>query len=109
MIPYFIVNDNNTVAIEINKNGMPYRQPQTTLSGAGQIVAFGPDLEFVAATSEPIDTTMQSGLLLYNLAFPSAGPYKLFMQTQAKNQVSTFDYNVTVRSVPISTSTKEVR
>jgi hypothetical protein len=106
---YFLASDNNTVAIEINKNGAPYKDLQTYKGRAGQITALGPNLELASANSELVDGSGQSGLLIYTLPFPTAGLYKLFMQTQVNNQVSTFDYNVTVKAVPVSKSTKEIK
>jgi hypothetical protein len=106
---YFLVGNNSTVLIQINKNGLPYKDLQTQSSSAGYMEGFGPNLEFTSADAEPVSGNGQSGLLIYTLPLPSAGLYKLFMQTQANNQVSTFDYNVTVKAVPISKPTKEIR
>ena len=96
---YFRANDQNTIAIQINKNGAPVKDLQTYRGSAARIAAFGPDLQFSSANSEPDVNNQQTGLVIFNLKFADPGTYRLFMQTQQNNQFSTFDYNVTAKAI----------
>lgn len=100
-VSYFAANSLNTVAIEINKNGAPVTNLENYRGSIARIAAFGPDLEFSAANSEPLSGE-QTGLAIFELPFTKPGLYILFMQTQVDDQVTTFDYNVTVKDVGIA-------
>ncbi len=98
-ITYFNAAEPSSIAISINKNGAPYKNLQDYRGSMGRVAAFGPNLDLVTANSEPTDTSHQSGLVLSTLIFPRPGLYKMFLQTQAANLVSTFDYNVIVKAI----------
>lgn len=93
-----------SVAIEINTGGKPYTNLQTYLGALGHMVVIGPDLEFIHAHPQTTDINNQSGLAIFSVKFPDAGKYKLYLQTQANNQVNTTDYTLTVKSNPGSAS-----
>lgn len=98
-VNYFIANNEDTVAIEINKAGAPVKDLQNYRGSVGRIAAFGPNLEFSTANSEPLDNNQQTGLLIFNLKFGNPGLYRLFMQVESSNKFSTFDYNVTAQAL----------
>lgn len=95
-VSYYNANSLNTVAVEINKNGAPFTNLEDYRGSIARIAAFGPNLEFSAVNSEPVGGA-QTGLAIFELPFTKPGLYILFMQTQVNDQVSTFDYNVTVK------------
>ncbi len=98
----FTAVDVSSIPINIDKNGTAYRGLQSYRGSLGRIFAISQNLELVSANSVPETSSEQSGLLVFNLAFPTAGRYKLFMQIQSDYHVSTFDYSVTVKPVPTS-------
>lgn len=97
-VSYYNANSLNTVAIEINKNGAPVTNLDNYRGSIARIAAFGPNLEFSATNSEPVSGD-QTGLAIFELPFTKPGLYILFMQTQVNGQISTFDYNVSVKDI----------
>jgi hypothetical protein len=97
-VSYYTSNTVDTVAIEINKNGAPYTNLQMYNGSIARIAAFGPNLEFSATNAIPL-TGQQTGLAIFNLPLTKPGLYILYMQTQADDITSTYDYNVTVKDV----------
>ncbi len=93
----FYAGHETNLAIEINKNGQPYNKLQTYLGALGHMVVLGPNLEYIHAHALSEDVANQVGLITFSVNFPDAGQYKLFLQTQADNQVNTTDYTLTVK------------
>ena len=106
---YFFANSLNTVAIEINKDGVPYTKLESYRGSVGRITAFGPNLEFSNVNSDPIQNGQQSGLLTFNLPLAKPGQYVFFMQTQAGNQTSIFDYDVAAKDLSVSPTSSGVQ
>ncbi len=100
----FTARQESTVAIEINKDGQPFKSLQTYLGALGHMVVLGPNLEYIHAHPQAGDVNNQSGLIVFAVNFPEAGRYKLFLQTQANNQVNTTDYTLSVKPNLNSTS-----
>lgn len=100
----FYAGQESTVAIEVNKGGQPYKNLQTYLGALGHMVVLGPKLEYIHAHPQTSDIKNQSGLVTFAVNFPEAGQYKLYLQTQADNQVNTTDYTLTAQSNPSGAS-----
>lgn len=96
----FYPAQNSLISIYVNKNGQVFNNLQPYLGALGHMVVLGPDLEFIHAHPSDQDIANQSGLVLFNVNFPYAGQYKLFLQFQTDNQVITTDYTVTVKDNP---------
>lgn len=101
-VSYYNANSLNAVAIEINKNGAPATNLDNYRGSIARIASFGPNLEFSAVNAEPVSGS-QTGLAIFEVPFTKPGLYILFMQTRVNSQVSTFDYNVTVKDVQATT------
>lgn len=92
------------LGININQNGAPYKNLQTYLGALGHMVVLGPNLEYIHAHAMSEDVATQNGLITFQVTFPDPGQYKLYLQTQANNQVNTTDYTVAVNGNPSSTN-----
>ena len=92
---YYTGQDNNIV-ISVNKNGQPYKNLQKYLGALGHMVVLGEDLEFIHAHPQTVDEKSQGGVIIFNVYFTEPGRYKLFLQTQAEDQVTTNDFAVSV-------------
>ena len=90
----------STVAIKISQNGRPVTNLDDFKGSVGRLTAFGLNLEFVGTNSVSINKNNQSGLMLFNMSFPAAGIYKLYMEVQVNKVVTTFEYTITVNSSP---------
>lgn len=88
--------------VAVNKNGTPYTNLQPYLGALGHMVILGPDLEFIHAHPLTESTADQTGQIVFQVTFPKAGLYKLYVQTQANDQVNTTDYNLNVKDLPTS-------
>lgn len=93
----FTSGNESVVPIEINKAGQPYTNLQPYLGALGHMVVLGPNLEFIHAHPQSEATDTQSGLITFSVTFPDPGQYKLYLQTQAENQVNTTDYTLSVK------------
>ncbi len=100
----FYAGQESTMAIYINKNGEAFRNLQPYLGALGHMVVLGPNLEYVHAHPQTANAADQSGIVIFTLNFPVAGQYKLYLQTQADDQVTTSDFNLTVK--PDASGTK---
>lgn len=96
----FYAGKDSNIAISINKNGQPYKNLQTYLGALGHMVVLGPNLEFIHAHPQTVDVNTQGGVIVFAVKFPDAGQYKLYLQTQADNQVNTTDYTLSVKPMP---------
>lgn len=94
----------NAIVISINKDGQAYKNLQPYLGALGHMVVLGPKLEFIHGHPSTEVTTDQFGLVTFSVTFPDPGQYKLFLQTQANDQVNTTDYTVTAK--PGTSTTK---
>lgn len=92
----FTARQPSMAAITISQNGQPVTNLDDFRGSVGRLTAFGPNLEFIGTNSVPTDTDKHSGLILFNVNFPTAGLYKLFMEIQVNKVVTTFEYTVTV-------------
>ena len=101
--PTFYAGQDSTVEVAITKNGAVFKNLQEYLGNLGHIVILGPNLEFIHAHPMLGDVNSQTGYIPFMVTFPKVGQYKLFLQTQADNKVSTFGFNVTVQQMPKST------
>lgn len=90
----------NTFAVDIKKDGQPYKNLEEYLGALGHMVVLGPNLEFVHAHALTEDVAQQNGLIYFKVNFPEPGMYKAYLQTQAAGKVSTFDYDLTAREMP---------
>jgi len=88
------------LGININKDGLPYKNLQTYLGALGHMVVLGPNLEYIHAHAIEEAAATQNGLIAFQVTFPDPGQYKLFLQTQADNLVNTTDYTVTLSANP---------
>ena len=95
--PGFTAGRLNILAINITKNGIPFKNLKGYKGSFGRIFAFSPSCELISANSEAEVGDHQTGTLKFKLTFPTAGRYVLFMQTQANNQVTTFSYTIIVK------------
>lgn len=86
----------NSIAISINKDGQPFKNLQNYLGALGHMVVLGDALEFIHAHPQTVDESNQGGVIVFNVNFPKAGRYKLFLQTRANGQVTTNDFAVSV-------------
>ncbi len=98
--PIFYAGQDARLTIEINKNATAFKNLQEYLGALGHIVILGPNLEFIHAHPLLGDVNDQIGLIIFMVTFPITGQYKLYLQTQANDTVSTFDYNLTVKELP---------
>lgn len=96
----FYAGQDSTVAIEINKNGKSYTSLQKYLGALGHMVVLGPKLEYIHAHAQTEDVASQGGLVVFSVKFPEVGQYKLYLQTQADDQVNTTDYTITAKPNP---------
>lgn len=92
------------LGVNINKDGAPYKNLQTYLGALGHMVVLGPNLEYIHAHAMSEDVATQNGLVAFQVTLPDPGQYKLYLQTQANNQVNTSDYTVTVSGSPSASS-----
>lgn len=93
----FTANTSLNMVVSIDKNGTAYKNLQTYLGALGHMVVLGPKLEFIHAHPQTTDINNQSGLIIFNVNFPEAGRYKLYLQTQANGQVTTNDFTVSAK------------
>lgn len=100
----FYAGQESTVSIEVSRSGQPYKNLQTYLGALGHMVVLGPQLEFIHAHPQTSDIQNQSGLVTFAVNFPEAGQYKLYLQTQANNQVNTTDFTLTAKPSPGGTN-----
>ncbi len=103
----FWAKNENTFAVDIKKDDQPYKSLEKYLGALGHMVVLGPNLEFVHAHALTEDVAQQTGLVYFKVSFPEAGRYKLYLQTQAADKVSTFDYAVTAKAMPGTTAPSE--
>lgn len=103
----FYAGQENTIAIQVNKGGKAYTNLQNYLGALGHMVVIGPKLEFIHAHPQSSDVNNQSGLVIFAVNFPEAGKYKMFLQTQADNQVNTTDFTVTVQASQTSNQSSD--
>ncbi len=96
----FYAGQDSNIAISINKNGQPYKNLQTYLGALGHMVVLGPNLEFIHSHPQTVDVNTQGGVIVFAVNFPDAGQYKLYLQTQADNQVNTTDYTLSIKPMP---------
>ena len=61
------------------------------------MVVLGPDLELIHAHPQTEDLENQKGIVSFGVNFPKPGTYVSFLQIQADNKVSTFDYAIDVK------------
>lgn len=87
----------HNLIISISKNGEPYKNLQTYLGALGHMVVLGPKLEYIHAHATSVDVNNQIGGVTFAVNFPDPGQYKLYLQTQADNQVNTTDYTLSVK------------
>ena len=101
--PTFYAGQDGILEVAITKNGTVFKNLQEYLGNLGHMVILGPNLEFIHAHPMLGDVNNQTGYIPFMVTFPTAGQYKLYLQTQANNAVSTFGFNVTVQQMPKST------
>lgn len=94
----FYSGQDSNIAISINKDGQLYKNLQTYLGALGHMVVLGPNLEFIHGHPQTVDVNTQGGVIVFAVNFPDPGQYKLYLQTQADNQVNTTDYTVTAKA-----------
>ena len=88
------------LGVNVNKDGVAYKNLQAYLGALGHMVVLGPNLEFIHAHPTTEATASQTGLVMFTVTFPDPGQYKIYLQTQADGQVNTTDYNYTVYAMP---------
>lgn len=89
-----------SLAVDIKKDSQPYKNLGEYLGALGHMVVLGPNLEFVHAHALTEDVAHQNGLIYFKVIFPKPGMYKAYLQTQAGGKVSTFDYDLTAKEMP---------
>lgn len=92
----FFAGRESKIAISINKGGQPFTNLQSYLGALGHMVVLGEDLEFIHAHPQTIDETNQGGVIVFDVNFPKAGRYKLYLQTKAGEVVTTNSFVTTV-------------
>ena len=100
----FWAKNENTFAVDIKKDSQPYKNLEKYLGALGHMVVLGPNLEFVHAHALTEDVAQQNGLIYFKVNFPEPGMYKVYLQTQAAGKVSTFDYDLTAKEMPGTTT-----
>lgn len=103
----YYANTVTNLRVEVNKNGAPFTMLQPYLGALGHMVVLGPNLEFIHAHPLTETTTDQTGQIVFQVTFPKAGLYKIYVQTQASDQVNTTDYNLTVKELPSSSQSSQ--
>lgn len=105
--PVFYAGQAGNLFISVTKDGLPFTNLQEYLGSLGHMVILGPNMEFIHAHPSPMatDVNNQTGLIIFTVKFPVGGQYKLYLQTQANDQVSTYDYNLTLKDAPKFSST----
>ena len=101
--PIFYAGLDGTVEVAISKNGTAFKNLQKYLGNLGHMVILGPNLEFIHAHPILGDVNNQTGYIPFMVTFPTTGQYKLYLQTQVNDMVSTFNFNLTVQEMPKST------
>lgn len=99
----YYAGQDSSIAISINKNGHAYTNFETYDGSLGRLAILGPDLQLTTVDSTALGNSEQSGLLTFSVVFPKSGLYKLFLQTEAENQLTTFDFALKVKNAPSST------
>lgn len=102
--PTYYAQHDTTATVYIQKDGQLFKSLQEYLGSLGHMVILGPNLEFIHAHPLLDDVNSQTGKITFMVNFPSGGQYKLYLQTQADNQVTTHDFNLTVMDMPKSSS-----
>jgi hypothetical protein len=105
--PIFYAGQDGSVEVAITKNGMPFKNLQEYLGNLGHMVILGSNLEFIHAHPMVNDLTNQTGYIPFMVTLPKLYQYKLYLQTQANDIVSTFDFNITTKEMPKSTSSND--
>lgn len=103
----YYANTITNLSVDIEKNGTPFTSLQEYLGALGHMVILGPNLEFIHGHPLTESTSAQTGKIVFQVTFPKAGQYKLYLQTQANDQVNTTDYNLTVKDLPKSNQTNQ--
>ncbi len=93
----FTANATTNVSVAFNKEGNPYKNLQKYLGALGHMVVLGPNLEYIHAHALSEDTANQTGIVTFAVNFKNAGQYKVYLQTQADNRVTTTDYTLTAQ------------
>lgn len=96
----FFAGQSSFIAVSVDKNGARFKSLQTYLGALGHMVVLGPKLEYIHAHVTSEDVSSQVGLITFDVTFPEAGQYKLYLQTQAAGIVNTTDYTLTVKPSP---------
>ncbi len=86
----------NTLAFDVTKGGQNYQDFEEYLGTRGQLIAIGPDLEYIQ-TQSVSDSMTKSYIIGFNVNFPKGGTYKLFLQIQDQGVVRTTDFTVDVQ------------
>jgi len=103
----FYAGQDGSVPVSMKKNGVLFTNLQNFLGSLGHMVVLGPNLEFIYAHPLLDDVANQTGYIQFMVTFPTSGQYKLYLQTQADNQVTTNDFNLTVQDKPASNSSND--
>ena len=90
----------STIAVDMTKDGTTFKNLQEYLGNLGHLVVLGPNLEFIHAHPQAGDVNNQTGLILFDAVLPTSGQYRLYLQTQANDTVSTFSFNITTEDMP---------
>jgi len=91
-----------TLGVAFNKDGTAYKNLQPYLGALGHMVVLGPNLEYIHAHAMTEASADQTGLITFMVTFPDPGQYKIYLQTQANDQVNTTEYIYTVKPMPTS-------
>jgi hypothetical protein len=102
--PTYYAGQDGTLGVSLTKDGAAFKSLQEYLGNLGHMVVLGPNLEFIHAHPMVNDINNQTGYIPFMVTFPKSGQYKLYLQAQANDIVSTFNFNVTVKDRQTSTS-----
>lgn len=102
----FYAEGKSTVLISVERGNQAFKNLESYHGSLGRLTVLGPDLELLTFNAMANEGGEQTGLLTFPITFPKSGLYKLFLQTQANEQLSTFEFALQVKERPTSISPK---
>jgi hypothetical protein len=92
----FYAGQTKTLAISIDKDGAAYKKLEAYKGILGRLAVVAPDMQLQLANSNPTDSAAQSGLLVFTVRPQTVGLHRVFLQTRADGQLTTFDFTINV-------------
>lgn len=100
----FFAEAKSTLLISIQAEGQTFKNLESFHDSLGTLTIIGPDLEPMPVNANYEEGSAQTGLLSFDITFPKAGYYKIFLETKAKQKVTQFNFALTVKDNQVPTT-----